>query len=255
MSQSVYYYKIYCPTESNVQYKWNTSEPTTCNNGHAISGTPIIMDEITSDKVEIKEELPSLTDTPTNGTYKFEGFELSVPQSANAVMDLSFPYPITLMDGWFYPRECQIGDVIHCTVSPDTIVGIIVAPIYSGNTELTVNSTVIDNVIPGYNLDLFDSQTFTINDVGRIQTIDSANSKITMETAVTNNFTDIGNVYVRLGVSVIKGFKIVTANGRYGFAEKKIGGKYVPANTVIRIDYCNREGNAKVFDFNLEYLY
>jgi hypothetical protein len=42
---------------------------------------------------------------------------------------------------------------------------------------------------------------------------------------------------------------------RYDFAEKKIGGKTLPANVPITVDYQNQSGNAKVFAFNLEYLY
>ena len=43
--------------------------------------------------------------------------------------------------------------------------------------------------------------------------------------------------------------------GKYTFAEKKIGGRALPANLPITINYRNENGNAKAFVYYTEILY
>lgn len=257
MSREINYYRVRCTTDNTDEYVWSTTTPTVCptNGSHTInSSLTTILDTISDNNVVIKEELTPENSQATQGTYKFHGYSVNVPQSGNASTTLSFPFPITLMNGWFFSKDNQVGDVVHCMI-PNTIVGIIVAPVTANATVLTVNSTVTDNVIPGYFLDLLDTQTFTINDLGMVTNVDTANSQVTVSTPATDTFTDIGNVVVRMTVKIIENMKISSGGQKFDFASKKIGGKYVPANTGIGIEYCNLEGNAKVFDFNMEYLY
>jgi hypothetical protein len=255
MPFTVYYWRVFCPTENNYQFKWDTDEPTLCNNGHAVSGDSVVVDKISNTEVEIKEELPPADATPTQGTYKFEGGEFAIPQGANAEQQIMFSYPITLMNGWFFSQEKMIDDVIHFVVAPHSVIGIIVAPLTANSSVLTVNSTVTDNIIPGYYVNVLDMVTMQENDLGRCTAVDKQNSQISVEFPAKDTFTNIPNVVVRMTVKVISDMKIHTIGNKYEFASKKIGGKYVPANTPMFIQYCNFEGNAKQFVYNIEYLY
>jgi hypothetical protein len=251
----VHEWEVYCITDSVYRKLWDTEEPTTCpdNNGHTISTNPPprIIQTINSHDVKIIEE-----DGITQGIYKFKGFSLDVPSgtSGNVTSQtLMFSYPISLINGWFISSKGMAGDIIDLSVADNTVIGAIGAPVYTGNTEMTVTSTVTDNLSIGYFTSLTDGSQFS--DLGEVLAIDKINSTITVQTPSTNTFSPLSPTYVIMQVKVVENFSIPVENERYAFAEKKVGGKYLPANTPIYVKYTNNEGNAKVFSYNMEYLY
>ena len=48
---------------------------------------------------------------------------------------------------------------------------------------------------------------------------------------------------------------VIDESGIFVVANSKIGGSYIPANTVIKFRYNNLEGSPKKFNVLLEYLY
>ena len=252
----IFLWEVYCITDSAYKEVWSISEPTTCpdNNQHTISSTPPprILNTIKSNTVKIDEE----ADGTTQGIYKFKGFQIDIPSGSPGNVTTSVTtlnYPITLINGWFIAHDDMCGDQINLSVADNTVIGAIASPVYSGNTEIIVTGTVIDNIYKGYYMSLTDG--VNLNSLGEVIDIDYVNSKIIVENEAVNNFSPLSPTYVLMTVKVIENFSIPVTNMRYAFAEKKVGGKYLPANTPWYIKYTNNSGNAKTFCYNLEYLY
>lgn len=247
-------YRINCTTDGDT-FVWAETEPTTCpvNTSHTIvSADTTIVDLNEPDVMTIKEE-----STPTQGFYRFQGYKHSIPASdpvgnvsTNAV---TFPFPTSIINGWFYASESQVGDRVDAVIGENTIVGTITANVANTDTTLNVSSTVIDNAEVGWDINLFNG--VVSEDLGRVLSKDVGNSQIIVENGAVNNFNAAPPTYVRLAVNTIDCMHINVPNVRYAFAEKKLGGRYLPANTTINIKYTNNEGNAKSFVYNLEYLY
>lgn len=252
---TVYKYRIYCSTDSNYEYTWAETEPTTCptNTAHTIdaSKTTIVATK-EPDTITIKEEI-----TPTQGFYRFQGYQESIPASdpvGNVTsFIISWPFPVSIINGWFISPTNSEGDVVSAIVGENTIVGAITANVTNTDTTFNVSSTVMDNMEVGYDAGLFNG--VLADDVGRVLSKDTANSTITVETAPTNNYDAASPTYVRLSVKTVDCLHMNVPGVRYAFAEKKLGGRYVPANIPLTIKYTNNEGNAKAFAFNIEHLY
>jgi hypothetical protein len=130
---------------------------------------------------------------------------------------------------------------------------VISAPVYAGNTTINVTSTVTDNLNSGYYVNITDGVN---NDLlGEVIDINAISGNITVETAATNSFSPLSPTYVQMTVKIADCLCINVGGLRYAFAEKKLGGKYIPKNTPLYIHYTNNSGNAKTFTYHLEYLY
>ena len=252
---SVNEWEVYCLTDSVYRTVWNTTEPTTCpdNNAHTISTNPPprIIQTIENQRVKIIEE-----DGITQGTYKFKGYCYNIP--AGNVGNVStflhtWKYPISLLNGWFISSDDMSGDKIDFTVADNSVIGAIGAPVYAGNTEITVTSTVLENISKGFFVNITDG--VALDDLGEVVDINTANSTITVDTAATQTFSPLSPTYVRTTIKVIEDFSIPVTNQRYAFAEKKVGGKFLPKNTPVNVRYTNNSGNAKTLCYNMEYLY
>ena len=255
-NKTVYLWEVYCQTTSSYQTVWNEIEPTTCplNSAHTISINPgpRILEHVSQNAVQIIEEL----DGETQGIYKFKGFKKTIP-SGNVgnvtVMSHVWNYPITLMNGWYHATPVMSTDSISVKAGQNTVIGALGAPVYTGNTEITVTNTVIDNIYKGYNLNITDG--VNVDDLGECIGIDSGNNIVTVSQSATNNFSPLSPTYVRMTVNVVEDMHMICTGGRYAFAEKKVGGKYIPSGVTIDIEYTNMTGNSKMFGYNLEYLY
>ena len=258
MSKTVNKYRLRCTTDATDEYVWNTTTPTVCptNTAHTINpNLTVIVDTVSSSMVEIREEQSNTTNTPTQGYYKSKGFCCAVAPNTNAVLDIQFPYPITIMNGWFHSTEKQIGDKVDAVAAPNTIIGGITAPVNTGNTTINVSSTVPLYLSVGNKVNLLNVATLASSQLGDVVSIDSGNGKIVVENAADQNWTNPAYTVVRMNKYLIEDLHITNSNMRYGFAEKKIGGSYLPKNTKLEVKYTNNEGNAKNFVFNVEYLY
>ena len=252
---TIYKYRIYCVTDSKYEYQWAEQEPTTCptNTGHTIDSSQTTIVQTKEDQsIIIKEEI-----VPTQGFYRFQGYHHEVPASnptGNVTsFDISWPFPVSIINGWFLSPSNSAGDVVSAIVGEKTIVGIITADVGNTDTTLNVSSTVMENSEIGWDLNLFNG--VTSDDLGRVLSKDSANSTVTIETAPSNNYLASSPTYVRMSVVTVDNMQMNIPSERYSFAEKKLGGIYIPANIPLTIKYQNNEGNAKVFAFNLEHLY
>jgi hypothetical protein len=117
--------------------------------------------------------------------------------------------------------------------------------------ELYVSPTVIQYVSTGYYIKLFDGTN--TNDVGRVISVDKVKNCIYVENNTTYNF-NIGSVILQT-IYLIKDAIIGNPNN-YLIGGKKIGGTYIPEDTIIKIYYSNLSStDPKFFNGTLEYVY
>lgn len=118
---------------------------------------------------------------------------------------------------------------------------------------INVSQTVIDNVVIGIYLGLFDG--VQNNNLGRIIAIDTTNLTVSMEYANTDTFSALSPTYVRMTLTMFQDFELGPP-GNYPIGDSAIGGSYIPANTIVRASYNNQSLiDDKVFIGIVEYLY
>jgi hypothetical protein len=254
-------YRIHCTTTNTDQCAWLQSiDPPLnyCpeNSQHSVNLSSLaIIDTITTSEVKIKEEEKNVT----QGIYKFQGYDVAIA-SGNigdiTPIAISWPRDISIINGWFYSTEEQMGDFIDANVT--AIVGVVVSNISTNDNTFYVNSTVLDNIYKGFNVKITNFATNS-DRLGEIMSINTGNSTITTSGESSHDYTlaQYGGFtpYVEMTGRVIQDLKITCPFVRYAFAEKKLGGRSLPANTTLVLNYENNSGNAKNFTFQIEYLY
>jgi hypothetical protein len=117
--------------------------------------------------------------------------------------------------------------------------------------ELSVSSTVLKNTSTGYYINLTDNTNN--NDLKRVISIDTINSKIYVEGNLSNNF-NTGSVILQT-VYLMKDYPLGNG-GEHFVGSKKIGGTYIPADTFIKVYYTNLSSTeTKYFNGGMEYIY
>jgi hypothetical protein len=252
-ADEIYYWQVWCTTESKYEYIWLDTEPTVCpsNSEHTIqtSPGPTVLNKISKHVTKIQEEDVG----GTNGIFQFRGYKIEIPQGLPGNVtsyDCVWPRTVTIMDGWFHGTEENVGDFMNANVT--ATIGAITAGVSANTGTFSVTSTVIDNIFEGYNLHLTDFAK--IDHLGEVMEVHAGNSTVTSEYLTLNSYSPLSPTYVQATSRVIRDLHISTV-GRYAFAEKKIGGRSLPANIPIVIDYHNCDGNAKTFTFYIEILY
>lgn len=252
MSTSLSKYKIWCVTDNQYEYIWSETEPLVCpiNNTHTINiDSIVVIDEIASNIMKIREE-----NIPTGENFQCECYNIEYTggTGVETSTDFTWPHPINVLELQFVSTDANKGDSIRLVVAPNTIIGVITANVSISDKIINVSSTVLDNVMIGYHLDLFDgANTF---DCGRITSVDKVNNQVTVENSLTQSFSASSPTYVRLSVYVVNNY-IIGPPQRYVIGEGKIGGSYVPTNTIVRVSITNSSNLPKTFSAQLEYLY
>lgn len=119
-------------------------------------------------------------------------------------------------------------------------------------TEISVSTTVIQNTKLGYYLKLFDGlQAF---DCGKVLFIDTLNSKVYVENDITLSFSPASPTYVLQTVYMFKDADLGEP-WLHDIGRSKIGGSYIPANTVVTVHYKNNSNFSKKVVGRVEYLY
>lgn len=248
----IYRYRIYCNTESQNVYQWAQTPPTTCpnNTAHTVNLKSIsIVDEQGPSLFTIKEE-----STPTGGNYCMKTEAITVTPGPGVISSLQFswPFDISVLAIYMLPDATNAGDVLTITVGENTLVGNITQDIATGATVIPVSSSVIAAVAKGYYLTLQESAY--ADNLGRIIGIDTMNNTLTVETATVHQFLASNTVRVLVSAKPVDGVELVDGLP-YTIGMKKIGGSYIPANTVVTVDYLNTTSTTKKLVLAYEYLY
>jgi len=274
---TIYKFRVWCNTEQKFVEGWLEQTPTVCFNNcdHSIDTDKTSIIESKEDNTVsafIKEE-----DIPTGGHFQCTTQHIQIPNTIGwHETTKSWPYPISMLAAQYIVSEANFGDEIEFSVGPKTVIGLIAKDIYAGENQIYVSSTVIQNAFVGCWICMCDG----VNqfDFGRVLAIDEDSQTLTMENAAegqaqgsssssssspqTSSSSSGGQplfyastpTYVRMTVKMAFDFTL-GAPGRYILGDSKIGGSYIPKDTIMLFRYYNKEAEAKVFDVIIEYLY
>lgn len=230
-------YRIYCDTEAawkEVIVDATAPLPSTCptNTSHTVNASSV--DEIArkSDlEFSVKEE-----GTHTNGYFHTYGETIIADCNTTTVTTVSKPWARSVLAIYFVTSEEHRGDIISLHTAPDTTVGVVTSAVTGGDTVLHVNSTVLDYVVPGFLLALYDG--VNLDRLGHVNSVDKNAATVTVETAAVHSFSAYTTA-VLFSVEIVKDMRI-SGPWEVAVGDSKIGGAYVPGNRNIRIFYTNR---------------
>lgn len=246
-------YRIYCNTENQYFFVIKEEEdglPTKCPNhqGHSIDLTKtVIYSEISQNTIKIKEESVS-----TNGNFTTETVAFNIPANSTVYEDSSWKYPISVYSVSFISKANQEGDVISISSNPDVVIGVITKPVNTNETVISVNSTVLDNIQPGFSVRLSNGNNY--DELGEVYKVDKVNGTITVDHPPSRNYSHSTPTQVLIESYFVKNYEIGPP-WKYDIGMSKIGAAYVPANTVIRTLYKNNSNEEKRFIGYIEYTH
>ncbi len=249
MTSTIYRWRVFCEAGHGIQYTWNPTKPITCplTAGHAIDqNATVSIEKIDPNIVTIKEE-----NGETGGNFKTESKVLITQPNSVSTMDVTWTYPISVLEAYFVPTIDNLDDELEILVAPNTTVGVIVQNASSGAVSCVVSPTVISYLFAGYRMHI--TNGVTIDNLGRCLSINKDTSTVEFENALANNYS-IGS-YVQMTIPLVEKYVIGPPNVRYVIGEGKIGGSFVPANTIARLVYTNKTNTVKKFYSYIEYLY
>jgi len=232
-------WRVYCVTDSKYEYTWldeNQSTPTTCptNTAHTIDTSQVtIVDTRDSNIVNINQE-----DTTTGQHFLWDTQTFTALANQTTSYSFSYPMNVSVIEAQYVSALENVGDSWSWIIAPNTIVGAITWQVDVGNTIINVTSTVTDNIKVGYYVNLFDG--VNTEDLGRVLSVDPVLGSITVETPSTQSFSAASPTYVRMNIYFMKdavfGHPWLTV-----FGEGKIKSSFVPANTVVQVNYTNND--------------
>lgn len=189
--------------------------------------------------------------TPTGGNYQVtsKGGDCL---AGVTIFDFVWPIPITVLAMSFPSAKYNNGDDITITIAPDTVTGVLTAPVLVGDVTIALSQTAIDNTKVGFFLTLDD--TVNAADLGRVISIDTGALTVTMETPSEYAFA-AGTTFVKQNIIAFHdfNFQIGLTNNTFGLA--KLTGTYIPANTIVRARYVNNDLHTKKFYAYIELMY
>ncbi len=246
----VYQYRIYCITEAQNVYEWNTVAPTTCpnNTAHVINPNSIsIVDQIASNEVKIQQE-----SVPTGGNFRAETFTLTATGPGMTTAQMSWPFNVSLLQASFTTDSTNQGDKVTVEIPSNLPIGTITHDVNVGDTIINVSPSVITNSMVGYCIILSDGTN--TDDLGRIIAIDTINNTVTMEVASPNNYAVATPTVVGLTVRPISNFEFGPPQ-TYILGQSSLGASSIPANVPVTVKYQNNGTTQKAIIFAYEYLY
>lgn len=211
----------------------------------AHDGIPDASDAV--QKVKLVEEL-----IETDGSYTPYAFYISTSLAEVVTKTVSFPFAINIMSGEYEIVAANKDDFVSLIIGEDTVIGQITGNVVADDDVITVDDDVLAKVAKGYCIKLADgTNTDTLD---RIISVDKVAKTIKMETGAVNAFNVSTPTDVQMTVKLLDNIRLGHP-GRVPFGEDKIGGSYVPANTVIKALYDSKAAAAKTFYPLFKYLY
>lgn len=248
--KSITEWRIYCNDEQSWVHGFKDTTdgpPLTCfsNTSHSVNTQSVQeLDVISNNVVIAKIQEESIE---TGGYFRSHGFKFTIPANSTESHEVSWPYPITVLESFFVGGPQHEGNVINVIVGDDTIVGALVSQAIEGTNTLNVSPTVIANIKVGFNVKV-SSQS-----VGRVLSVNTSNNTIT----ISQNLSQTHNAgsYVKMSVHSIEEFEMGSEVVRYIIGSSKTGGKYLPTNVKAKVVYINNTNSSVVFRYQVEILY
>lgn len=241
-------WKVFCDTEQIYTYGYLEAHesPERCfnNKDHIISKRPEIIDKIINNTVRIREE-----SLQTGGNFKATNRRMICPPG-ESVHDFCFDIPLSALSMTLVTSENNRNHLVKASVGPDTVIGVVTQNVSISDKILYVSSSVLENINIGYGINLYDGDQ--MEDLGIVTGIQINDGTVSVSKQSSKNFSI--NTYIRMSVYIVDDFTIGYPS-RYEIGKDKIGGSYVPASTIIRVQYNNIGLDTVDFYVLIEYLY
>jgi len=189
----------------------------------------------------------------TQGMYAAQSIIIDISANESTkIVDFTWPLDIALMSGTLGVAEDMVGDGIMIDVGPNTLVGVLVAPMSVGDTSIYVNSTVIENIKKGFYFGLYGGPGNDGHELGQVIDMDPGNGILTLGTPADTS----ANAMTPVAMCA----KIIPNLYLHDMSKIEIGkqiptGQRIPKNVPVRITYSNNNGVDKKISFFIEYLY
>lgn len=250
---TLYQYTFLCTTENTTKKVWRDDSepvPTKCpdDTTHTINIVSIRITEVVEkNRVIVQEE-----STPTGGNFRSMCRSITINPNETKIENFIFKYNISALAIEYISDNENVGDQIEMIIGPNTIIGAITNIVNINDNVINVSDTVIQYIQIGYKINLFNG--INTEELGYVIEIDKDNKTITTENNSMQLFSHLTPTYVRMNVYVIEDYVIGKA-GRWCVGGNKIGGSFIPKNTIIKLIYYNNSNINKNFTAQLEYLY
>lgn len=245
-------YMVFCiALNSYVKTDYMDTVPTKCpqTGGEIDPERTTIIDVIDDNTITIKE--------PTTGWFQCTTVLMDIPAGEPGTVtkiDTEFPMDIQLWKSDLVVKQNMVGDSICLINNPDQSVGYITDDVLIGDTVFTVNDTVLSNIIEGVDITLTDK--INTCDLGRVVDIDITKKEITVEKPSKFNFYHSGNgSLVLINFCMIRNYILDNPNIRTEFGSKGFRQASIAKKTKLRLVYTNNNGEAKQFNFKIEYYF
>jgi hypothetical protein len=244
-------YRVYCETEGQYVEVLRFSRPTRCptNHRHVIDATKTVeLERIPIDTETMGVYITAKSYQNTNGYYMMEGHQFDVSGglvAATTNNDLVLPIGQCVYGLRLCAHEEHIHDVFSIIINPNTVVGVLTQAADAGSAALQVSDTVTANCIPGFYV--------SIDGVDEYQIIAKDDTSITLDRPLVSAAVQwsclLLNVYIARNYMIHE-----TGIVKIGYGT--MGGKVMPAGTVLRLVYESRNGLEKhQVGINYEYTY
>jgi len=287
---TIYKWKIWCITDSKDEFVWSEVNPERCptNSSHVIDPEPIIIDQVSQQIMKIKEET-----IQTGGNFGCSTVKIICDPNTTTFKQIWWDIPISVLNVNVISKEENRNDILNISVGKNTIIGAITSAITSATTwvvqnyiigdkviydhpsygsrtytcitdtinaelptnliywrrgyEIPVNNTVIDNSFIGVYLAITDG--IDTNNLGQLIS-KTANSIYVTESPLIN----FSSGYIMQSIYMIKDY-IFDEPWNVDISSKKIGGTYIPQDTIVTLEYTNNTTASKTMVGKYEFLY
>jgi len=247
-SRTLNEYRIFCQTENKFVTAWSSIKPTLCPNSNSDTidnNSVTIIDSISSNDVNIIQSDPGLT----SGTYRIEGFSITIPANSTLSKDMSWPFNIAVMTINLYNSTEHIGDKVWGLAAPNTTIGVLTQSVSQGDTVIHVSPSVFKFIKIGQLITITNGHQKL--DMEQCVHIDSVNNTLTCE--IPANAPIAQNAYIQFTAQTIK--NVVFGNSQtISMANKHLGSTPIPKGIISRLFYTNTGNFDKTFTYSVEYL-
>lgn len=250
----VYRYQIYCETEGEWKYVWDTKDnpPTTCptDTVHTVnSGSVAVVETVSSNDVVIHQ--------PTDGYFMIKGYPINIESTTPGTQMekvISFTNKIQLWTTDFNGTSDMLGDSFDVIVNADTAAGGLISTCTIGSNIIYASSTVIGNVVPGMYLKVMDVTMSppNVENLGEVLHVNSETAAVTVSNPPASEFPAgsllLLNIY--LGKDIV-----IDMEGPYKLVDKGFQGKVLPDNSTLTMVYRNNNGSSKTVNWRIGFYY
>jgi hypothetical protein len=241
---NISHFKVYCITESAFIECYGTSEPTACPNNNTHTINPNSVQTIVSQPINMTVIQEESGPNVTGGHFGAQAYTFTAAPNTTTTFNSSFPYPISILTCQFQASQDMVGDTIDFAFNPQTVVGVLNAPVMVGSNIVTVTDTVAQYSFRGMH-----AQIAGI-DQGRITAI--TNNTVSLE--IPFAATTAAGAPFSITRFLVKDYYLATP-GVHQIGFSKIGGGFCPVGTVGQVIYTNTTAAPKVVSFVVEHLY